>query len=553
MISAQPCWHNLVQHQQVLKNISLKQLFADCPNRFSQYHITAGGLLLDFSKNHLTHESLDLLMQLTRQVGLEQQITDMFSGQKINQTEQRAVLHTALRSPHTALSIDDQPIDKLISTQLNKMANLVNKIQTQQWLGFTNKPIQSVVNIGIGGSDLGPRMVCHALAPYHHTGITCYFVSNVDSTDLATVLAKLDPETTLFIVASKSFTTQETLMNAESARDWLLETAKMREAIRQHFIAISSQPERAKKFGIDADNVFEMWDWVGGRYSLWSTIGLPIALATSMETFKALLAGAHEMDQHFRDTPFHQNMPVILALLGIWYHNFWGTDSHAVIPYDQSLAYLPNYLQQLDMESNGKRVDRTGRPVDYQTGPIIWGSVGTNGQHAFHQLLHQGTETVPVDFIIAKQTHYPIADHHAALYANCLAQSQALMLGKDIEQARKECLDQGYSTEAATALAPHKVIPGNKPSNTILIDKLTPQTLGALIALYEHKVFVQSAIWNINAFDQWGVELGKQLGKPILSQILSGQSNKQMDSSTLAMIQALRWCRHKFIATANQA
>ncbi len=535
MISAQPIWQQLVQHHNTFKRISLKQLFLDQPARFQAYHVEAAGLLLDYSKNHVTQETLSLLCELAETAQLEQRIQALFSGDKINHTENRAVLHTALRAEHTALSIDEQPIDQLIETQLQKMQDLVAAVHNGTWQGFTHKTITDVVNIGIGGSDLGPRMVCRALEPYQQSAVRCHFVSNVDGADLATTLACLDPETTLFIVASKSFTTQETLMNAESARDWLLTKFGVRDAVKHHFVAISSQPKRAQAFGIAEHNIFEMWDWVGGRYSLWSTIGLPIALATGMENFRALLAGAQAMDQHFRTQPFAHNMPVLLGLLGIWYHNFWQTATHAVIPYDQSLEHLPSYLQQLDMESNGKTVNRAGQAVDYQTGPIIWGSVGTNGQHAFHQLLHQGTQMIPVDFILPRKSHYPLGQHQAALYANCLAQSQALMLGKDEITAQAEFEAQGYAADEAKELAPHKVIPGNKPSNMLLMDQLTPQTLGALIALHEHKVFVQSVVWDINAFDQWGVELGKQLGKPILDALLNDASETQ-DASTAALI-----------------
>lgn len=476
-------------------------------------HYQVEELSLNASKNLLNQPTLTLLIKLATQAGLKEMIEAMFTGELINTTEQRAVLHVALRNPQLAHS-------QLIHAQMAKMRELVKDIvEKQTWQGFEGKAITDVVNIGIGGSDLGPRMVHKALTPFHTSKIKVHFISNVDGAELHQLLPTLNPGTTLFILASKSFTTQETLLNAQTARQWLIEKAQDSSAIAKHFIAITSRPDKAIAFGIDANNILEMWDFVGGRYSLWSTIGLPIALAVGMRHFEALLSGGRIMDEHFRHTEFSQNLPVLLGLIGIWHRNFLGFETQALLPYDERLALLPNYLQQADMESNGKQVKKDGSPVTSQTGPIIWGGVGTNGQHAFHQLLHQGTTTVPVDFIIAKEPHHPYREHHEVLWAHALAQSEALMIGKSLKQATEELLAQGLSLSEAQQLAPHKVIPGNKPSNFITIKSLTPKTLGMLSALYEHKIFTQSVIWEINAFDQWGVELGKQLAGPILEKL----------------------------------
>ena len=525
-----------LQHQQWAKQ-TLRHCFASDPERATRYQLSAAGLWVDYSKNHLNDQTLSLLLNLAETCDVTTAINTLFCGGKINNTEQRAVLHTALRQQHDdPVLVDGQDVIPAIRAQQHKMRVLVDAVYQGRWVGYSGKAITDVVNIGIGGSDLGPRMVCKALTPFHTNKVRCHFVANVDGTDLALALKNCNPETTLFIVASKSFGTQETLINAQSARQWLLDAAQDNSATAKHFVAISSAVEKVKAFGIAEDNIFEMWDWVGGRYSLWSTIGLPIAMAIGMDNFMDLLHGAFECDTHFRTANVDQNMPVILALISLWYSSFWGAQSEAVIPYDTLLEYLPNYLQQLVMESNGKSVQRDGEPVTGTTSSVIWGGIGTNGQHAFHQLLHQGTLLCPVDFIMPRQSHYPLGEHHAALYANCLAQSQALMQGKTLEEATQELVDQGLTNKDARALAPHKVIAGNKPSNTVLVDKITPKTLGALIALYEHKTFVQSVIWNINAFDQWGVELGKQLGGPILHNLQTPQADFAVDSSTQQLL-----------------
>ncbi|MDF2941043.1 MAG: glucose-6-phosphate isomerase [Gammaproteobacteria bacterium] len=527
----------LEQHKQSIEKQTMRELFKTEPTRAEHYSMEAAGLYLDYSKNRINDQTLALLSELAEESGLRSKIDAMFNGEKINLTEKRAVLHTALRNrSNRSVVIEGQDVMPLIHKQLQKIQGLVEAIHSGKWLGYSGKAIKDVVNIGIGGSDLGPKMMVSALSPYHTRHVNCHFVSNVDGTDIAETLKNLNPETTLFIVASKSFTTQETLMNALTARKWLLDKAHDEAATAKHFVAISSKPDKAKAFGINPENCFEMWDWVGGRYSLWSSIGLPIALAIGMEHFIELLEGAHAMDEHFKTAELPHNMPVILALLGIWYNNFFNAHSYAILPYDDYLEYLPAYLQQADMESNGKSVTIEGKPVTYATGPIIWGGAGTNGQHAFHQLLHQGTPLVPVDFIVPLKSHNPIGEHHAALFANCLAQSQAFMQGKTLEEAYQELLKQGMPENEAKALAPHKVIAGNKPNNMIVAEQFTPKTIGALVALYEHKIFVQSVIWNINAFDQWGVELGKQLGEPILASLLNKNNNHQYDGSTESLI-----------------
>ncbi len=532
-------WSELQHHHQSMQSTQIHDLFATQPDRAHRFSLAAAGLWLDYSKNRITSETMTLLFKLAQQRQLSEKIIDMFSGKIINHTEHRPALHVALRAPenHSAMFINGSNVMPTIHQQLHKMQQLVEQIHGGQWLGYSGKKITDVVNIGIGGSDLGPRMIVQALQPYHLGVVHCHFVANVDGADISRTLQNLNPETTLFIVASKSFTTQETLINAETARDWLLKHAKKPAAVSKHFVAISSKPDKAKAFGIDPNNVFEMWDWVGGRYSLWSTIGMPIAFSIGMAGFRELLAGAHAMDQHFLHAPLEHNMPVILGALAVWYVNYFNCQSQAVIAYDESLSLLPNYLQQLDMESNGKSVTQQGVEVQQATAPILWGGVGTNGQHAFHQLLHQGTVLVPVDFILPHTSHYPIGDHHAALYANCLAQSQALMQGKSLSEAAEELRNQGMSADQIATLAPHKAIPGNKPSNTLMMEKLTPKTLGALIALYEHKVYVQSVLWQINAFDQWGVELGKQLGTPIFEQLIAKKPNAlKVDCSTQQLI-----------------
>ncbi|MCC7516467.1 MAG: glucose-6-phosphate isomerase [Pseudomonadales bacterium] len=529
------CWSDLNAHRERLAAQALTQLFIDNPNRTAQHTIEAAGLRLDYSKNFIDGALLNSLMNLAREANLATAIQQLLNGATVNNTENRPAMHTALRSPTPALEAE------AISDTLAKMETLVGNIHTGVWRGYDNQTITDVVNIGIGGSDLGPQMATHALKPFHTGHVRVHFVSNVDPSCLQDLLQHLNPARTLFIVASKSFTTLETLQNAEAAQRWLLASAPDRSATRQHFVAVSSAVKKAESFGIATDNILPMWDWVGGRYSLWSAIGLPIALATGMTHFRALLSGAFAMDEHFRQAHLAHNMPVILGLLGFWYRHFWQADTHAVLPYDHYLRFFPDYLQQLDMESNGKHVNRAGEDIPYNTGPVIWGSVGTNGQHSFHQLLHQGTHFIPADFILSLQTHHPEChEQHRHLLANGLAQSQALMCGKSLATVKQELQAQGLDETAIAALAPHKVITGNRPSNIIAIEQLTPATLGALIALYEHKVYVQSVLWNINPFDQWGVELGKQLSGPIFAALTGQSTDAYLDSSTLATIQHYR-------------
>ena len=480
-------------------------------------------------------------MQLARESDLEAMRTAMFSGERINFTEQRAVLHTALRAPvRPPLVVEGVDVEREVAAVLNRMQRFVESIHNGSWRGHTGKPIRDVVNIGIGGSDLGPAMVCHALDHYAVENVRVHFVSNLDPAHLAGTLKQLDPETTLFIVASKTFTTLETLANANSAKAWLLAALRAPAAVARHFVALSTNAQAVEAFGIDPDNMFIFWDWVGGRYSLWSAIGLSIALQIGWGNFQALLAGAHAMDIHFKEAPLEANMPVILGMLGIWYANFWGTDTYGIFPYDQRLRLLVPFLQQLDMESNGKNVNRTNKLVNYNTGPIVWGAPGTNGQHAFFELVHQGTRLIPTDFLVAAVNSTPLADQHEWLLANCLAQTEALLKGKSRAVIEAELIAQGMSREDAKALAPHKVFPGNRPSNTLLYQKLDPHTLGMLIALYEHKVFVQGVIWQINSFDQWGVELGKQLAPPIRAALSSVRVIGEHDGSTQGLIADIR-------------
>jgi len=536
-------WQQLSEHYKQIANIHMRDLFRDDQERFNKFSIAIRNRhacslpVLDYSKNRITSETINLLCELAKTADLSSHIEQMFSGKIINTTEQRAVLHTALRnSGDTAILLNGKDIMPTIRVTLTKMLQCAENIKHGKWKGYSGKSITDVVNIGIGGSDLGPRMAVSALTPYISNNIKCHFVSNVDGTHISETLKYLNPETTLFIIASKTFTTQETLCNANTAKEWLEQKANSKNANKMHLIAVTANPQRAIEFGINKNNIYPFWDWVGGRYSLWSAIGLPIAIAIGAENFQQLLAGAHAMDNHFRNTPFEKNMPVIMALLGIWNINFFNCKTHAIIPYDQYLHFLPAYLQQLEMESNGKHVHMDGSSVEYATAPVIWGSVGSNGQHAFHQLLLQGTQTVPVDFIIPIHTHNPIGQHHMLLFANCLAQSKALMQGKTEQQAIQELIDQGMNETNAKKLATHKVIFGNVPSNTILIDKITPYTLGTLIALYEHKVFAQGIIWGINSFDQWGVELSKQLTKNIIPSLQDPKIIKNLDSSTCGLI-----------------
>lgn len=535
-LTQSPAWKALAAHRAALEGTSLRDLFAADAGRFDRYRIAFDGMLLDYAKNRITDETLSLLLDLARQQNLEGMRDAMYAGEKINITEGRAVLHVALRNrADRPVLVDGQDVMPDVQGVLARMYAFCHKVRDGEWRGFDGQPITDIVNIGIGGSDLGPVMVTQALTPWHHPHLAAHFVSNVDGTHIADVLKKVDPATTLFIIASKTFTTQETLANAHTARDWFLANGGSEADVAKHFVALSTNAGEVAKFGIDTDNMFGFWDWVGGRYSLWSAIGLPIALMVGPEKFGELLAGAHAMDEHFRTAPLAQNMPVVLGLLGVWYGNFWGASAHAVLPYDQYLARLPAYLQQLDMESNGKSVDRQGNPVDYTTGPIIFGEPGTNGQHAFYQLIHQGTHLIPCDFIAPVTSQNPLGRHHAMLLSNTFAQTEALMRGKNGDEVRAELVKEGKAGAALEALLPHKIFTGNRPTNTILVDAVDPYRLGMLIALYEHKVFVQGIIWNINSFDQWGVELGKQLAKVILPE-LEGEAAKAHDASTKGLI-----------------
>ncbi|RNF29937.1 glucose-6-phosphate isomerase [Massilia aurea] len=526
----------LAQHADTAKSWQMRDLFAADPDRFERYSDEAAGLFLDYSKNRLDGRTLELLVGLARERGLEARRDAMFAGEKINNTENRAVLHTALRAPRGAtLVVDGQEVNADIHAVLDRVKTFTDAVRSGEWLGHTGKPITDIVNIGIGGSDLGPKMVVLALRHYAHPRLSMHFVSNVDGHDMDAALAQVDPETTLFIVASKTFTTAETMMNAQTARAWFLQHAS-EEALAKHFVAVSTNTEAIKTFGIDPANMFPFWDWVGGRYSVWSAIGLPVALAVGFGYFKDFLAGAHELDGHFRTAPLEQNLPTLLALVGFWNRQFLDCASVSIAPYHQDLNRFPAYLQQLDMESNGKRVTRDGQPVDTPTCPAIWGECGTNGQHAYFQLLHQGTDVTPMDFIAALRPAHEMDNHHTALLANCFAQSEAFMKGKTADEVRADLQAQGLAADEIEHLTPHKTFPGNRPSNTILMERLTPSTLGALIALYEHKTFVQGVLWDVNSFDQWGVELGKVLAKKIEAELAGEPAPGQHDSSTNGLI-----------------
>ncbi|OGN82372.1 MAG: glucose-6-phosphate isomerase [Chloroflexi bacterium GWB2_54_36] len=536
-----PAWQALVEHQREIAQLHMRNLFAADPARFERFSLRFGDILFDYSKNRITERTMALLLDLARQSDLGQRIEAMFNGDKINTTEGRAVLHTALRNrSNTAVYVDGQDVMPEVNRVLDKMREFSSAVRSGEWKGYTGKAITDIVNIGIGGSDLGPKMVCEALKPYARPDLRVHFVSNVDSSDLVETLKLVNPETVLFLVASKTFTTQETMTNAHSARNWFLKAAQDEAAVAKHFAAMSTNTEAVSKFGIDTRNMFEFWDWVGGRYSLWSAIGLSIALYVGMEHFEELLAGAHQVDQHFRSTPFEKNIPVVMGLLGIWYNNFFGAQSQAILPYDQYLVHFPAYFQQGDMESNGKSVTRQGKWVDYSTGPVIWGQPGTNGQHAFYQLIHQGTQLIPCDFLAAANSQNPLGDHQAILVSNFLAQTEALMMGKTPEEARAELGAAGYSGTQLEELIPAKTFPGNRPTNSFLYPKLTPRVLGALIALYEHKIFTQGVIWEINSFDQMGVELGKQLAKKILPELAGVETVTNHDSSTNGLINAYK-------------
>ncbi len=537
-------WKKLEQHCRKIKDIHMRDLFDNDRDRFSKFSIQFEDILVDFSKNIMNDETLILLLELAEETHLEEAIEKMFVGDKINETETRAVLHVALRNrSRTPTFVDGKDIMPEVCSVLKQMDKFSNKVISGQWLGYSGKTITDIINIGIGGSDLGPVMVTEALRPYAKPNIDVHFVSNVDGTHMAETLKKLDPETALFMIASKTFTTQETMTNAHTARKWFLEHAQDENHIAKHFIAMSTNEEQVAEFGIDTENMFRFWDWVGGRYSLWSAIGLSIACFIGFENFRALLEGAHSMDRHIREAPFKRNIPVTLALISIWYNNFMGAESEAILPYDQYMHRFPAYFQQGNMESNGKSTDRSGNRVTYQTGPIIWGEPGTNGQHAFYQLIHQGTKLIPCDFLAPAQSHNPVGDHHRILLSNFFAQTEALMKGKTEDEVRVELESQGMSDEKIERLLPHKVFHGNKPTNSILFKKLTPKTLGSLIAMYEHKIFVQGVLWNIFSFDQWGVELGKQLANKILPELETEDKSSSHDASTNGLINAFKKLR----------
>jgi glucose-6-phosphate isomerase len=530
-------WKALEAHYEKMRNVHLRDLFEQDPQRFEKFSLTFNDMMVDYSKNRITEETLSLLLQLATQADVSGWTEKMFAGDKINITESRAVLHVALRNrSNRPIYVDGDDVMPGVNAVLAKMARFCRAVHEGDWKGYSGKVITDIVNIGIGGSDLGPAMATEALKPYGKPGLRPHFVSNIDGTHLVETIRGLDPEATLFIIASKTFTTQETLTNAHSARDWFLQKAGDEAAIAKHFVAVSTNADAVRRFGIDTENMFEIWDWVGGRYSLWSAIGLPIALYIGMENFESMLAGAHDMDEHFRTAPLEQNIPVILAMVGVWYNNFFNAQSHAILPYDQYLHRFPAYFQQGDMESNGKGINHQGETVDYSTGPVVWGEPGTNGQHAFYQLIHQGTKIIPADFLAPIDSQNPLGRHHDILLSNYFAQTEALMKGKTEDEARSELVASGMERGRVEALLPHKVFKGNRPTNSILFKKLDPKTLGALIALYEHKIFVQGVIWNINSFDQWGVELGKQLAKVILPELEGQDQVTSHDASTNGLI-----------------
>ncbi|MDX5370910.1 MAG: glucose-6-phosphate isomerase [Pseudomonadaceae bacterium] len=544
-VTTLPAWQALRQHRQEMQGFSMREAFASDPKRFERFSMSTCGLLLDYSKNLLGTETHGLLVRLAREADLQAAIEALFEGAPINASEGRPALHTALRRPiGDCVQVNGVNVMPEVHRVLNQMTDLVGRIHSNLWRGYSDQAITDVVNIGIGGSFLGPQLVSEALLPFTQRGVRCHYLANIDGSEFHELAAKLNAETTLFIVSSKSFGTLEPLKNAQAARTWYLARGGSEEKLYRHFIAVTSNQAAALTFGIREKNIFPMWDWVGGRYSLWSAIGLPIALAIGMSNFKELLSGAYSMDQHFLSAPFERNMPVLLALLGVWYGNFWGAQSHAILPYDHYLRNITKHLQQLDMESNGKSVRQDGSPVSTETGPVIWGGVGCNGQHAYHQLLHQGTALIPADFIVPVVSYNPVADHHQWLYANCLSQSQALMLGKTRAEAEAELRAQGLEEAEVQRLAPHKTIPGNRPSNTLVLERISPRRLGALVAMYEHKVFVQSVIWGINAFDQWGVELGKELGKGVYQRLTGWDQPPAEDASTQGLIDFFRG-RHR--------
>ncbi|MCL6366661.1 glucose-6-phosphate isomerase [Pectobacterium versatile] len=538
-------WQALQTHFDTMKEVQISELFAQDSDRFAHFSATFDDqMLVDFSKNRITAETMEKLHALARETDLSAAIQSMFAGEKINRTEDRAVLHVALRNrSNTPILVDGKDVMPEVNAVLAKMKDFSERVIGGEWKGYTGKTITDVVNIGIGGSDLGPFMVTEALKPYKNH-LNMHFVSNVDGTHIAETLKPLNPETTLFLVASKTFTTQETMTNAHSARDWFLKTAQDDKHVAKHFAALSTNAKAVGEFGIDTDNMFEFWDWVGGRYSLWSAIGLSIILSLGFENFEKLLSGAHAMDKHFASTPAEKNLPVLLALIGIWYNNFFGAETEAILPYDQYMHRFSAYFQQGNMESNGKSADRNGNPVDYQTGPIIWGEPGTNGQHAFYQLIHQGTKLVPCDFIAPAVSHNPLSDHHSKLLSNFFAQTEALAFGKSRDVVEAEFAAAGKSAKEVEHVAPFKVFEGNRPTNSILLREITPYSLGALIALYEHKIFTQGAILNIFTFDQWGVELGKQLANRILPELENDSTIDSHDSSTNGLINRFKAWRN---------
>lgn len=529
---------DLRNHFNDIKNVKMRDMFKKDKNRFEKFSIRYDDILFDFSKNLINEKTINLLVDFANKSNLKVAIDNMFAGEKINFTEKRAVLHTALRNlSKSPVIFEGKDVMPEILAVKSKMKAFADRLHNGEWKGFTGKPIDTIVNIGIGGSDLGPAMVCEALKTYAKSNMNAYFVSNVDGTDIYETLKKTNPETTLFLIASKTFTTQETLANANSAKSWFLNQNNTTATdIAKHFIALSTNKEAVINFGIDSENMFEFWDWVGGRYSLWSAIGMSIALYLGYENFEKLLLGAYQIDVHFNETDFTKNIPVIMALLGFWYQNFFNTKTHAVIPYEQYLNRFPEYLQQLDMESNGKRITKKGENVDYSTGAVVWGTAGTNAQHSFFQLIHQGTQIIPTDFIAGVRSNNDFGEHHKLLLSNFFAQTEALMKGKDEDEVRKELIKSDMNENEIAEILPHKIFPGNKPTNSILYNKLTPQTLGALIAIYEHKVFVQGILWNLNSFDQWGVELGKQLAKNILYELNDEKTIQNHDSSTNGLI-----------------
>ncbi|HFC3916600.1 TPA: glucose-6-phosphate isomerase [Neisseria gonorrhoeae] len=532
-----PAWSKLWNHFDDSKTLHMREMFEQDPQRAERYWLQVGGLTLDYSKNRINDETMSLLFELAREAGVPERMRQMFHGEKINTTENRAVLHVALRNrTNSPIMVDGEDVMPKVNRVLQRMGEFAHEVRSGSWLGYTNQVITDVVNIGIGGSDLGPLTMCTALKPFGHPRLNMHFVSNVDGSQLRDVLSKVHPETTLFIIASKTFTTQETLTNALTAREWFLNHAGDEEAVAKHFAAVSTNRKAVAEFGIDIANMFEFWDWVGGRYSLWSAIGLPIMLYLGEENFIEMLNGAHLMDRHFINTPLEHNLPVILALIGIWYINYYGGGSHVIAPYDQHLHRLPKFIQQLDMESNGKQVTLDGKAVGHETSPIIWGETGINGQHAFFQLLHQGTHITPIDLIASLEKRSNLPGHHEILLANVFAQAEAFMCGKTPDEVRAELKAQGMDEARIEELVPHKTFSGNRPTNLILMDKVNPRNMGSLIAMYEHKTFVQGIIWGINSFDQWGVELGKQLAKTILGELTGETEPQKHDSSTERLI-----------------